>query len=149
MGKRGPKPKPTALKKIQGTYQPSREAPNAPDPEPGIPEIPEGWAEESNWGEEAVREYYRITPTLKDLGLITKVDRAAILQYCDSWGRWCLWRKMASMGVNGAEANMNRAFDDLRKSLTLFGLSPADRTRVTSLAGAAQTRNPFEEFKVG
>lgn len=148
MGKRGPKPKPTVLKKIEGTYRPDREATNAPSPEPGIPEMPDGWGD-VRWGPIAVAEFYRITPALRDLGLLTRVDRASILAYCDSWGRWCYWRERASAGDDGAERSMDRALDDLRKTLALFGLSPADRTRVTSVGGLQQqTRNPFEAFRV-
>ena len=149
MGRRGPAPKPKALKLLQGTHRADREATNAPEPEPGIPEIPDGWGD-VRWGGEAVAEFYRITPALKGLGLLTKVDRAAILAYCDAWGRWCHWRGKASEAQDDStEKRMNRAFDDLRQMLQRFGLSPADRTRVTSLAGKQQDRNPFEEFKTG
>lgn len=40
MGRRGPPPKPSALKKAQGTYRPDRAALREVEPTPGVPEMP-------------------------------------------------------------------------------------------------------------
>ena len=166
MGRRGPAPKPTVLKHIEGTYRKDREAKDAPRPEPGVPEIPEGWGEAVPWGSIAVAEYYAITPWLLETGLLSKGDRAALLAYCDSWGRWCHYRERvgregeeveivkgvsrkgdAVMGTvtNPAVWHMNRALADAKKFLALFGLSPADRTRVS--AQPTPERGVFDEFR--
>ncbi len=37
---------------------------------------------------EARKEWRRITPQLERYGLISKIDRAALSLYCQSWARW-------------------------------------------------------------
>lgn len=40
------------LKLLQGTFRPDRD--HEPHPAPGMPDLPEGWADDAPWGEEAV-----------------------------------------------------------------------------------------------
>jgi phage terminase small subunit len=37
---------------------------------------------------EARKEWRRITPELEHLGLVSKIDRAALALYCQAWARW-------------------------------------------------------------
>src|SRR5262249_30285062 len=55
---------------------------NEPEPETSIPELP------TILVGEALLEWHRITAELLQLGLVTKVDRAALAAYCQAWGRW-------------------------------------------------------------
>ena len=83
MGKRGPRPLPTRLHILHGN--PSKldlKKRNEPEPETGIPDPP------TILGGEALLEWHRITAELLQLGLVTKVDRAALAAYCQAWGRW-------------------------------------------------------------
>ncbi|TVS18954.1 MAG: phage terminase small subunit P27 family [Gammaproteobacteria bacterium] len=160
MGLRGPKPKPTALKKLEGTYRADREAPNAPEVEPGLPDLPEGW-EDAPWSDHATKEYWHIGPQLVRLGLLSEVDRAAFLSYCDYWGRWMYYRgQVAKHGdkqttAGGFESQsadvqmMNKAQEGVKKCLAMFGLSPADRTRVSSGIKQDQEENPFKKLAKG
>lgn len=81
-GSRGPLPKPTALKLLEGNagkrslnladgVNPRVEAPTAP----------------KHLGIEARKEWKRITPLLEDLGLVSGLDRAALALYCQAVGR--------------------------------------------------------------
>lgn len=81
-GTRGPLPKPTALKLLEGN--PGKRALNLADgvnPRIEIPSAPR------HLGKEARKEWRRITPLLEELGLISGLDRAALALYCQAVGR--------------------------------------------------------------
>ncbi len=82
MGRRGPPPKPTALKLLQGN--PGKRAINAREPKPrgAIARCPD-WLDE-----EGKACWKRLIPELKRMGVITCVDVDALCNYCDSWSRW-------------------------------------------------------------
>jgi P27 family predicted phage terminase small subunit len=157
MGKRGPAPLPTAIKDLRGTRRKDRELRNAPDPDPGIPELPDGWGEDCPWGGLAVEEYWAISPGLLKLGLLSGIDKAALLGYCDAFARWRYFRGkvqdgatfVTDKGYEGIKPEMillERAEKQMKGFLSLFGLSPSDRTRVTSIANQRGDDNPFAGF---
>lgn len=81
-GTRGPLPKPTALKVLEGN--PGKRALNLSDglnPRIEVPSVPK------HLGLEAKKEWKRITPLLEELGLISGLDRAALGLYCQAVGR--------------------------------------------------------------
>lgn len=81
-GTRGPLPKPSVLKLLEGN--PGRRALNLSDgvnPRVEVPSPPK------HLGQEARKEWKRITPLLFELGLISGLDRAALAMYCQSVGR--------------------------------------------------------------
>lgn len=157
MPKRGAKPKPTALKLVQGTDRPDRVNPNEPEPEAVIPEPPGEWAKSNPV---ALAEWERLTPHLYTLGLLTAVDRAVIVAYCEAWSR--LRQAEAEIAENGllvettngnviqspAVGIANTAFKNMLTAATEFGLTPSSRTRVTPVGGK-RTENPFKNLKNG
>ena len=92
---------------------------------------------------------------LVDMGLLAEIDRAAFLSYCDYWGRWMYYRaQVGKYGDKGVTAGghehqsadvqmMNKAEEGMRKTLSLFGLSPSDRTRVSTMSTKKVQDNPF------
>src|SRR3990167_9530086 len=77
----GRKPKPTRLKVLEGN--PGKRPLPADEPEPRMlsiecPEMLQG---------EARVEWERLAPELSALGLLTTVDRAGLVAYCQAWGR--------------------------------------------------------------
>jgi P27 family predicted phage terminase small subunit len=81
-GSRGPLPKPAALRLLEGNagkrpldlsagINPRIEVPSAP----------------KHLGQEARKEWKRITPILAELGLVSGLDRAALALYCQAVGR--------------------------------------------------------------
>jgi P27 family predicted phage terminase small subunit len=81
-GSRGPLPKPTALKLLEGN--PGKRSLNLADginPRIEVPSTPK------HLGQEARREWKRITPLLVELGLVSGLDRAALALYCQAVGR--------------------------------------------------------------
>ena len=153
MGKRGPAPKPKALKLVQGTHRPDREAPNAPDPEVSPPSCPT-WLHR-----EAKREWRRIVPELVRLGLLAEVDRAALAAYCQSYATW--WRMERDIEENGdvqinarsglesarpQVAMRDKALDTMRRLLAEFGLTPSSRTRVSAAEKPKPQTNAFAKL---
>lgn len=76
MGARGPAPKPTNLRILEGN--PSRR-PIIDEPQPG------GKAKPPRYLRKAARsEWRRLAPTLEAIGLLTKADQAFFAAYCDA-----------------------------------------------------------------
>ncbi len=132
----GRRPKPTKLKLLQGTQRSDRINRREPDPKSEIPSCPKHIQGESR------REWKRITKELGALGLLTRVDRAAIAAYCDAYGRWTeAASKLSEKGLlvkapsgypilNPYLSIINSALDQMRKFLTEFGMTPSSRTRI-------------------
>lgn len=82
MVSRGPVPKPTRLRIIEGN--PSKRPINDREPRPTLkaPACPR-WLMP-----EAKAEWRRVMPELERLGLLTQLDRAAFAGYCQSWARY-------------------------------------------------------------
>lgn len=148
-GERGPKPLPPNVHLLKGN--PSHKPIGAllddvvrPDVE--IPDCPK------HLKGEARAEWKLITPELFKLGLIAKIDRAALTGYCYNWAThvWAV-RRIDAMnaedptGERGRVWNTpsgykqisvlqsinNRALEQMAKFLAMFGMSPSDRSRVT------------------
>lgn len=91
----------------------------------------------------AKHEWRRIVKVLLDIGLYTEVDRAALAMYCQVWGRWvAAERKLAEHGPvlnpkNGKPYQnpwlhvANKAWEQMRKILPEFGLTPSSRSRLS------------------
>lgn len=83
MGKRGPAPKPTNLKVLEGN--PSKRSLNENEPKPKVPDkIPDPPPWLSSY---AKKEWNRVAPQLHKLGLLTEIDIAALASYCQSYDR--------------------------------------------------------------
>jgi P27 family predicted phage terminase small subunit len=139
MGLRGPRAKPTNLKILQGTYRKDRAAPNEPRPEVAVPQSP------PHLNDLAKKEWRRIAPELLKHGLLTKLDRAALAAYCQSWALWVeAEEKLKTEGLmvkmpSGYEQQSiwlsisKTALTQMRAFASEFGLSPATRTRVSAV----------------
>lgn len=82
MGRRGPPPKPTKLRVLQGN--PSHRPLNRDEPKPasGLPRCPD-WLPET-----AKAEWRRVARLLRALGVLTRVDADALTVYCQTYARW-------------------------------------------------------------
>lgn len=132
----GRRPKPTKLKLLQGTQRSDRVNRQEPNSKLEIPSCPRHIQGESR------REWKRITKELGAVGLVTRVDRAAIGAYCEAYGRWSeAVSKLHEKGLlvkapsgypilNPYLSIINSALDQMRKFLTEFGMTPSSRTRI-------------------
>ncbi len=92
---------------------------------------------------EARREWYRTGRKLRDCGLLTEIDKAALALYCQAWARWLEAEEaLKAYGVvlkspNGFPmpspylAIANKAMEQMARLLAEFGMSPSARSRVT------------------
>ncbi len=83
-------------------------------------------------------------PRLVEMGVLSPIDRAAFLEFCDAVGRLEHWtRELAEHGSvqvteSGYEAQRpavafrTRAAADMKTYLALCGLSPAARSKVSA-----------------
>lgn len=130
--------KPTGLHVIDGTARKDRMMPNEPKPALIRPSCP-AWL-----AKEAKREWRRIAKELEDLGLLTRVDRAALAAYCQCYSRWKDAEALvAAEGLtettdkgnviqHPAVGIANKAMAEMRAFLSEFGMTPAARTRINA-----------------
>lgn len=76
---RGRKPKPTALKVLEGNRGKRPLTRNEPKPTGKAPGCPTWLAPEGK------AEWRRVVPELDRIGMLTRVDRAALTAYCETW----------------------------------------------------------------
>lgn len=146
--------KPTALHLLNGNPSKIKDlGKNEPKPEPVAPECPT-WLHE-----DATVEWKRISPQLERLGLLTKIDMAALAGYCQSYAQWkeaveflnemgstyTLYERNDDGGikvdVNGNPviryiqqfpqvAIANKALQQIRAFCIEFGMTPSARGRI-------------------
>lgn len=141
MGRRGPPPKPTALKVIAGN--PGKKPLNQREPKPqqGTPHCP-AWL-----SPEARKVWKRLVPQLRAMRVLTVVDADALAAYCHTYVRWRDAEEFLSNHgmVYPIRDDQNRVkcmqqFPQVAISRNLllvlrayqqeFGLTPASRSRI-------------------
>jgi P27 family predicted phage terminase small subunit len=135
VGARGPRPKPSALKHLEGTFRKDRAPVHEPEPTRSALAAP-AWL-----AGDAREEWERVAPELDRLNLSTVVDYATFLGYCMSYARalqaeeeislWGLTMSgLHTTVANPAVAIARLEWAQVRKFAAEFGLTPAARTRV-------------------
>ena len=139
------RPKPTALKELQGNAGHRPLNAQEPKPDVGCPEMPKGLRKT------AQREWRRITADLLRLGVLTVVDGKALAMYCDAYADWeeaqreCvkegLWVEEPIVNKDGCVVGYKKkqapwfnikiiAMKVMKSYLIEFGLTPASRTKL-------------------
>ena len=131
----GTKPKPTKLKLIEGVGK-HRINQKEPMPRPVAPECPDFLSDT------AKGEWARISGELETIGLLTKIDMAALAGYCDAFGRWVdasLMIQKHGMIIKAPSGYpiqspylsiVNTAIKDMKSFLVEFGMTPSSRSRI-------------------
>lgn len=78
----GRKPKPTAVKKLEGNPGKRKLNTKEPIPAKGMPTCPD-WLMP-----EAKEEWERLAELMNQMGVLTEVDMVAFAAYCQSYARW-------------------------------------------------------------
>jgi P27 family predicted phage terminase small subunit len=151
---RGRPPVPSVLKRARGN--PGKRTIH-PEPEP--PKLDEAPPAPAWLLPEAAEEWRRVVPELHALGLLTRVDPAALEAYCTCYGRWRraedhlqqhgdvivirdergeVRQTYADPYVGIAQKNLER----MQRYAAEFGLSPAARTRI-KVKEAPTDADPF------
>ena len=154
MGERGPAPKPTRIKELEGNPGKRALPKNEPRPELGAPDMPE-WLPE-----DAKAEWRRVAPELSRLGLLAKIDGSALAAYCEAFSRWKqAVEMMAEDGIvfvtaagytaqHPAVGIANKAKVDMLRFGREFGLTPSARGRM-NLPGEKPEADPMETLLSG
>lgn len=140
MSQRGRKPKPTALKVLEGNPGKRPLPQNEPKPKPIAPTRPTWLTGEGK------KMWERLAPELERLGLLTAIDGEAFAAACERWGTYVDCQKYLKKhgrtytytNKAGAENEIERpevkiaqkALDQFRAFCSDFGLTPSSRTRI-------------------
>lgn len=156
----GRKPKPTALKVLQGNPGKRKLNKNEPKPPAGRPVPP------STMIPEAREEWERIVPELEQMGVLTKIDRTALASYCMAYARWV--QAEADITAHGIlvlepqfDVKGNHVGDKYKKNpactaamacqkemralLALFGMDPSSRSRIKA-GGHEEKLSPLAQL---
>lgn len=145
----GRKPKPTALKLLQGN--PGRRPINDSEPQPRIVDDLKLPIELDRYGKYAWRKY---APVIQGLGLFTEADVPMFMLFCDAYSQWRHSLDFISGLRNDVDdyqsimrqvmVTREKARSEMRLLATEFGMSPSSRSRLS--VAPQQSANPFEEF---
>jgi len=153
----GPPKKPTELKLVEGTYRKDRVAKDEPKPKAAIPKPPK------HLGAIALEEWHRIVKELADNGLMTNLDRAALVAYCEFWEHYV--EASDKLKNNGKNTGLvfttsagnrvenpyfsikKRCAELMHKFLIEFGMTPASRTRVSAPLSKTEPDKTDDEEK--
>lgn len=125
--------KPTALKLIEGNPGKRPLPENEPKPAPIPPDCPKWLLAD------AKKEWQRLAPELESMGLLTRIDMAALAAYCQSYARWK--QAEAAMGravkkgedPNGWENVARQRQKEMIACAKEFGFTPVSRTKVSAV----------------
>jgi P27 family predicted phage terminase small subunit len=147
----GRRPTPTKLKVLHGN--PGRRPLNESEPQPegGLPTCP------AELNDAARLEWRRVGRELERLGLVSRLDRAALAAYCEAWAQWL--EAIAAVQKTGAVvkapsgypilnphlAVANQAYARMKAMLVEFGMTPSSRTRLVGAPGESED-DPAAEF---
>lgn len=149
MGKRGPKPKPTPLKILDGTRKDRvnsaepKSPPGRPDPPPAVTADPV-----------ATEAWNRLLPLLEEMGVLSPIDGGALAVYCTAYSRWaeaCEDIRLTGSVVatdNGGRVNpyvrvAQEASATMLRVAAEFGGTPSSRSAIRTDKARV---DPFEDF---
>ena len=134
MGRRGPQPKPTALRVLEGRVQHRSLPKGEPQPRLGAPACP-------RWLDPAAREEWRLIVdewARAAPKLLTKVDGGVLANYCQARARWAQAEQDIAVDLaNGIPFDRSKVLIAAKYSAQIrafaqeLGLSPAARTRLS------------------
>jgi len=152
MATRGRKPKPTALKVLEGNPGKRPLNKNEPQPERKAPRCP-SWLEP-----EAKKEWKRMAKTLETIGVLTQVDKAAFAGYCQAYARWkeaeeflskhgTIFKTPSGYIQQVPQVSIAQTYLKVMKDFcSEFGLTPAARTRIQVDSAVGQEDDPMESI---
>ncbi len=151
MAQRGRKPKPTAIKQLEGNPGKRELNKYEPKPEKKAPRCP-AWLDS-----EAKKEWRRMAKQLEELGILTEVDMAAFAGYCQTYARWKeaeefiskhgtivktpsgYWQQVPQVSIAQTYLKIMNRFCEQ------FGLTPSSRSRIVA-DKAMESEDPLEQL---
>ena len=138
LAQRGRKPKPTAIKILEGNPGKRQLNKYEPSPDKLAPECPD-WL-----SDEAKAEWFRLADVMEAMGILTEVDMAAFAGYCQAYARWKeaeefisrhgaivktpsgYWQQIPQVSI------AQQYLKAMQKFAEQFGLTPASRSRIVA-----------------
>jgi len=154
MAKPGPRPTPTAKKKLHGNPGRRPLPENEPEPrmEDGIPEAAD------HLDELGKKEWDRMAAELYPTGVMSVVDRTALEAYCSEYSKWVfasgqiqkhgmLIKAQSGFPMQSPYLQIaNKSQAEMRKWLCELGCTPSSRTRVSRVQ-KDEKKDPLQEFQ--
>ena len=165
MGKRGPKPTPTAVLKVRGSWL-AKTRKSEPKPENGQPICPRWLCAE------AKSAWKQIIPKLDAMGVLATIDGNTLARYCSLWVRWkkadafvqekgeayTLRNPPVEEGQEGSVrcvmqwpqvAIVNKLGAELLKIEREFGMTPSSRTGIQIKSSGKEKQDKGRFFQTG
>lgn len=149
----GRKPLPTAVKAARGTLRASRQKVDEPKAALASADV----APPRGMRKEAVAEWRRLAPVLVELCVLTTADLAALRAVCEAWCDYVSAQRVATKAgayykttsrdgstmirAHPAIADRSDAWRRYRSGLVEFGLTPASRSRVSTVDAGGEGKS--------
>jgi P27 family predicted phage terminase small subunit len=143
---RGRKPLPSNVVRLRGNPGKRRRNDAEPRPESRVPPCP------ACLGDEARKEWKRLSKELAELGLLTGLDRGLLAAYCQAHALWV--EAVSSIGRYGTMIKSPNGFPMQSPYVAVankqvdiaaeFGMTPSSRTRIR--VGEKTPEDTFETF---
>lgn len=152
MGRRGPKPKPTAIKKFEGNPGKRPLNKHEPDAPPLVTLTPPKWL-----GTVARAKFTELAPRLSKMGVLSEIDVDHFALLCDAWQRRHDAQKVLDdegpyLTTDKGFVVQHPAMNVLAKSIELirklnadFGLNPSARSSL-SLPGDKKPKGKLSKY---
>ena len=140
MAMAGRKPKPTALKVLEGDRGKGRRPINEHEPIP-----PKGGVKCPSWLlPEAKKEWKRLAASLEAMGVLTMADLTAFAGYCQAYARWreaedfitqhgSIFKTPSGYVQQVPQVSIAQTYlKMMQKSAEQFGLTPSSRSRIVA-----------------
>ena len=150
MGRRGPAPKPTSLKRLEGNPGKRKLNQNEPKPRSRRPTMP------AHFNEDQIATWKRITRELRVMQVMTSADADVITLLVEAIVERREAQKIIAkdgetiMSPNGyptvhpLSGKVNKLSAQILRLLEQLGMTPASRSRIQVLDGKSD--DPFEDF---
>ncbi len=148
----GRKPKPTAVKILEGNPGKRKLNEHEPQPQRKAPPCPK-WLEA-----EAKKEWRRLAKTLEAMGVLTDADMAAFAGYCQAYARWkeaeeritdrgLVIRTPSGYPQQVPYISIAQQYLKLMQQFAeQFGLTPAARSRIIAGNGEGKAVDDLDEL---
>ena len=146
----GRKPKPTALKVLEGN--PGKGKLNKYEPNPGrdMPQCPDWLLDD------AKDEWNRLADKMNQMGILSEVDQAAFAAYCQAWARWK--EAQEQIEINGSVFVTEKGYQQqspwvgiantsqklMMQAASEFGLTPSSRSRIIAANDSKSDQDEME-----
>jgi P27 family predicted phage terminase small subunit len=138
-----PRPKPTAIRRLEGNPGKRAWNHNEPIPPDAQPRCP------GHLSAVAQKEWRRLASDLHRIGVLTTVDRAALAAYCQAYGRWVEAEEKLKEGPTLYKTPsgyvqqspwlgiVNKQLELMGRFMVELGMTPASRSRVTTATASS------------